>query len=349
MIVLARNYGPDLFLTDNIVGNLSTYQKIHESPYVSMEFITTLAEQTPIAITIGNFDGIHKGHQRLLHTLREQARQLASVPVIVTFSPHTLMVVRPDIFVRYLTTTEEKLALARQYGGITDHIIIFFTQEVASMSAEAFMDSLRARYQLKGLVVGANFSLGHNRKGDINFLEEYGRQHDIDVRAISLEEAEQARISSTRVRSLVDEGNVAEANELLGHPVTFSGQVTHGDERGRLLGFPTANLRPDAHRLLPADGVYAARVRVPDGSTSDPYTASTVYNSAVNIGIRPTFNGRERLVEAYLLDTSLDLYDKYISIEFISRLRGEQRFAGIDELKAQLASDVQRTRQILAT
>ncbi|MBO0779514.1 MAG: bifunctional riboflavin kinase/FAD synthetase [Ktedonobacteraceae bacterium] len=313
-----------------------------------MEYTATIAEHTPIAITIGNFDGIHKGHQRLLQELHTLALDLSCVPVVVTFSPHTLMVVRPDIFVRYLTTTNEKLALAHQYGNIADHIVISFTQQVAAMSAEAFMDNLRAHYQLKGLVVGANFSLGHNRKGDINFLEAYGRQHNIAVRSISLEEAEHTRISSTRIRTLVDEGHISDANLLLGHPVILSGIVSHGDHRGRLIGFPTANLRPDPHRLLPADGVYAVRVRVPGEPTSDPYTDSSVYNGVVNIGVRPTFEGRTRLVEAHLLDTTLDLYDRLISLDFIARLRGEQRFSGIDTLKAQITSDVQHARQILS-
>jgi riboflavin kinase/FMN adenylyltransferase len=312
-----------------------------------MEYTSTLAQGTPIAITIGNFDGIHTGHQHLLHELRTLAQELNCVPVIVTFSPHTLMVVRPDIFVSYLTTTEEKLALVRRYGQINDHITISFTPEVAAMSAEDFMDCLRSDFQLKGLVVGENFSLGHNRKGDIHFLEAYGRQHDIAVHSISLAEAEHSRISSTRIRSLVSEGNIKEANELLGHPVIFSGVVVQGDQRGRLLGFPTANLLPDPHRLLPADGVYAVRVHVPDGSNSDSLSGSAVYNGVVNIGIRPTFDGQERRVEAHVLDTSLDLYGRLITLDFIARLRGEQRFSGIESLKAQISADVQHARQVL--
>ncbi|MBE3557920.1 MAG: bifunctional riboflavin kinase/FAD synthetase [Ktedonobacteraceae bacterium] len=331
-----------------------------------MEYITTLAAHTPVVLTIGNFDGIHKGHQRLLHELRTMARALNCVPAIVTFQPHTLMVVRPDLFVRYLTTTEEKLALARTYGGVADSIVISFTPQVAAMTAEAFLDTLRARFDLKGLVVGANFSLGHNRKGDVAFLEHYGRQHQIQIHTVSLEEAEHSRISSTRIRALVSEGSITEANELLGHPLLFSGMVIHGDRRGRLLGFPTANIRPDEHRLLPADGVYAARILVPGipGQLDTPASSgrpaedaapprdsslhSTVYNGVVNIGVRPTFNGRERVVEAHVLDVDLDLYEQLITIELIARLRGEQRFSGIDALKAQITADVQQARQILS-
>jgi riboflavin kinase/FMN adenylyltransferase len=318
-----------------------------------MEYTTTLLNQKPIVITIGNFDGIHKGHQYLMHALHTMAEQLDCTPVVVTFSPHTLMVVRPDLYIRYLTTLEEKLALTRQFGGISDTIVIHFTPEVAAMSATDFMDSLCNRFTIRGLVVGANFSLGHKRMGDVAFLEKYGQEHDIQIQSVPLEEVEQARISSTRIRTLVSEGNISEANELLGHPLIVSGIVQHGDKRGRLLGFPTANLRPDPHKLLPANGIYAAYVRVQDdmdnGPQIDMLDNSTIYNAAVSIGIRPMFGGKECLVEAYLLDTSLDLYDKVIVIDLIARLRDEERFANLDALIAQISTDVENTRQILAT
>lgn len=315
-----------------------------------MEYATTVSASEPIAITIGNFDGVHRGHQCLMHELRTTAQELGSKSVLVTFEPHTLMVVRPDIDVQYLTTLEEKLALARRYGHIEESIIIKFTSEVVAMSARNFMDSLCARFTIRGLVVGADFSLGHNRMGDVKFLQDYGQEHGILLRSIALEEIERTRISSTRIRKLVDEGQIAEANELLGHPVTVSGIVVHGDHRGRLLGFPTANLVPEPHKLLPANGVYAVYVNVEnrgDGSVSDATSGSRVYNGVVNIGIRPTFNGTKRLVEAHLLDTDLDLYDQRITLDFIARLRGEQRFANLDALKSQIATDVQQARQIL--
>ena len=318
-----------------------------------MEFVTTISANQPIAITIGNFDGVHRGHQQLMQKLRETAQELNCKPVLVTFSPHTLMVVRPDIDVRYLTTLEEKLALTKKYGAIVDSIVINFTPAVAAMSATEFMDSLSARFMIKGMVVGADFSLGHNRMGDTTFLEHYGQQHDIVVRPIPLEEAERTRISSTRIRRLVSEGQMSEANELLGHPFTICDVVRRGDQRGRLLGFPTANLIPEAHKLLPADGVYAVQVSFADAINWDPTTSdvtgsSPVYNGVVNIGMRPTFNGRERIVEAHLLDVQPDLYDQRITIDFITRLRGEQRFASIDALKSQIAADVQQARQILS-
>lgn len=311
-----------------------------------MEYVTTLTANQPIAITIGNFDGVHKGHQRLMHELRKTAQELNCTPVLVTFSPHTLMVVRPDIDVRYLTTLEEKLALTTKYGDIADSIVITFTHAVAAMSASEFMQDLTAHFTIKAMVIGADFSLGHNRMGNITFLQQYGQENGIVVHPIPLAEAERTRISSTRIRSLVSDGKISEANELLGHPVTLSDSVRHGAERGRLLGFPTANLIPEAHKLLPANGVYAVRVSTND-PISDGATASRVYNGVVNIGVRPTFNGKERIVEVHLLDVQPDLYDKRITIEFIARLRDEQRFATIDALKSQIAADVQQARQVL--
>jgi riboflavin kinase/FMN adenylyltransferase len=312
-----------------------------------MEFETTLTGHEPVALTIGNFDGIHRGHQRLMHELRATATALKSKAALVTFAPHTLLVVRPETDLQLLTTLEEKLALTRQYGGIEDSIVIHFTPEVKAMSAEEFLDALRARFPIRALVVGEDFSLGRNRMGDVSFLQAYGRKHDILIRSIALEEDERARISSTRIRTLVGEGKVDEANELLGHPLTMSGPVVHGDHRGRLLGFPTANLIPPPHKLLPANGVYAITVTVPSVPDGDSAADSRVYNGVANIGIRPTFNGKERIVEAHLLDIELDLYEKRITIDFIARLRDEQRFAGIEALKAQIAADAQQARHLL--
>ncbi len=312
-----------------------------------MKLVATLSANEPIAITIGNFDGMHKGHQRLLHELLAVARTLNAKPVLVTFVPHTLLVVRPDIDLQCLTTLEEKLALAGKYGHVPDSIVINFTQEVAHLSANDFLENLRQHFIIRGMVVGTDFSLGHKRMGDINFLRHYGEEHAIVIRPIQLEEAEQARISSTRIRTLVSAGDISEANELLGHPVVVSGEVVRGDGRGKLLGFPTANLLTEPHKLLPANGIYAAQVRIGHILPRDGLPDYPVYNSAVSIGIRPQFGGQKRLVEAYLLDVDLDLYGQRITIDLIERLRDEERFASIDALKHQMALDVQQTRRIL--
>ncbi len=282
-----------------------------------------------------------------MQELRTMAQKVNAKPVLVTFDPHTLLVVRPDINLQCLTTLDEKLALTALYGHIPDHIVIRFTSQVAKMSANDFLECLRKRFLLRGMVVGADFSLGHNRMGNIAFLQDYGQEHAIEVLPIQLEAAEQTRISSTRIRTLVSEGFIEEANTLLGHPAIASGIVVKGDQRGRLLGFPTANLLPEAHKLLPADGVYAARVHLGKMLKRDERHNNPVFNSVVNIGVRPTFGEHKRIVEAHLLDVDLDLYDQRITIDFITRLRDEQRFAGIDALKTQITSDVQQARQIL--
>ena len=311
-----------------------------------MEYLTTLSANDQIAITIGNFDGIHRGHQLLMQDLRVLAQGLNAKPAIVTFIPHTLLVVRPDIDLQCLTTLEEKLALVDRYGRISDNIVISFTPEVAKLSANEFLDSLRERFIMRGMVVGSDFSLGHNRMGDISFLQHYGQEHDIVIQPIQLETADHTRISSTRIRTLVSEGNISEANALLGHAVIVSGMVVKGDQRGRIVGFPTANLLPEPHKLLPANGVYAAYVHLGNLLERDGIYYNPVYSSVVNIGVRPTFDGHKRLVEAHLLDVDLDLYDRRITLELIARLRDERRFAGIDALKAQITSDVQQARQI---
>jgi riboflavin kinase/FMN adenylyltransferase len=318
-----------------------------------MDFVTTLSGNESIAVTIGNFDGIHRGHQRLLHQLGRVAQSLDCKPVMVTFSPHTLLVVRPDIQLECLTTLEEKLALAQRYGGIAESIVIHFTKEVAALTAGQFLDELSARFDIRAMVIGTDFSLGHNRMGNVPFLQEYGREHSIRIVPVELEAAERARISSTRIRSLVSEGQITDANELLGHPVVVSGVVIQGDQRGRLLGFPTANLLPEPHKLLPMNGVYAVRVQVERATGSDAadqlpvsYTEK-IWNGVVNIGVRPTFGGQQRLVEAHLLDVQLNLYDQRIRIDFIARLRNEQRFNGIEALKTQIAVDAQQARQLL--
>jgi riboflavin kinase / FMN adenylyltransferase len=282
-----------------------------------------------------------------MQELRTMAQKVNAKPVLVTFDPHTLLVVRPDINLQCLTTLDEKLALTASYGHIPDHIVIRFTSQVAKMSANDFLECLRKRFLLRGMVVGADFSLGHNRMGNIAFLQDYGQEHAIEVLPIQLEAAEQTRISSTRIRTLVSEGFIEEANTLLGHPAIASGIVVKGDQRGKLLGFPTANLLPEAHKLLPADGVYAARVHLGKMLQRDERHNNPVFNSVVNIGVRPTFGEHKRIVEAHLFDVDLDLYDQRITIDFITRLRDEQRFAGIDALKTQITSDVQQARQIL--
>jgi riboflavin kinase / FMN adenylyltransferase len=313
------------------------------------EFQTTLSKNTPIVLTIGNFDGVHLGHQRLLHKVCQLAQELESTPVMATFSPHTLVVVRPGIELRYLTTLEEKLALAKQYGGVADSIVIQFTPEVAALPAEDFMNDLCSRFSIQGIVVGADFSLGRQRMGNIAFLKDFGLRHGIQVQSIELETTDLERISSTRIRKLMSEGRISETNSLLGHSVLLEGNVKYDDQRSTELGFPTALVHPDPHKLLPARGVYAVCVTVCDNDQSDPAKKPTVHKGIAHVGVRPTFNGNEHVVEVHLLDVEMHLYEKYLRVEFIEHLRGEQCFSGPEALKQQISVDVQQAHQILAS
>lgn len=312
------------------------------------EFQTTISEHTPIVLTIGNFDGIHLGHQRLLNEVCRLAQTLQSTPVMATFSPHTLMVVRPDITIGYLTTLEEKLALAQHYG-VRDSITIQFNRGVAALSAEDFMNRLCARFSIRGIVVGTDFSLGRNRMGNVTFLKDYGHQHGIQVHAVDLETTAKERISSTRIRKLISEGRITEANSLLGHSVLLTGDVIDGDHDRSIPGFSTAIIQPDPHKLLPAYGVYAVCVTIHNGDERDLGKSSPVYTGVTDIGVRPTSNGRETLIEVHLLDGNMNLDKKALRVEFITHLHGERRFSEPDALKEQISVDVQQAHQILAS
>lgn len=290
-----------------------------------------------MALTVGVFDGIHLGHQHLIQQTAQAAAALGGKAGMITFWPHPLEVLYPERKISYLTMLEEKLDLLARLGTLDLVVALPFTPTLAATSAGAFIDMLLNHVRLSVLVEGADFVFGHNREGNMAFLTAYGQTHGFAVQTIDLQVAEQQRISSTSVRALLADGQVEAAMGLLGRPYSARGLVVHGDERGRLLGFPTANLEIDAQKILPADGVYAVRARVDD----------TNYFGAANIGVRPTLDGTRHLTEVHLLDVQRDLYRKELEVQFIARLRGERRFAGIEALQAQIAADVQQARVVL--
>ena len=291
-------------------------------------------------LSIGFFDGVHRGHQRLIARTAELALQQQARSVLVTFWPHPLVVVRPATRITLLSTLEEKLATLSSLGTLDDTVVIPFTPELAQMDPEGFLDLLGKFCTVRSLVEGNDFALGHNRAGDLEYLRTAGVDRGFSVEGFEvLEEGE--RVSSTRIRGLVSEGNVASAAQLLGRPYALSGLVVQGDQRGRLIGFPTANLQVDDRKLLPANGVFAVRVGLPGEPTPK-------HDGVCNVGIRPTFDGGTVVrVEVHLLDVAADLYGLNLTLEFVDRLRSEQKFAGIDELRAQIARDVQHARKIL--
>jgi riboflavin kinase/FMN adenylyltransferase len=290
----------------------------------------------PTHATMGTFDGIHRGHQALLKPLIAEAKKAGAASALVTFEPHPRCVLDPDHCPPNLTTLDEKAWLLGQLG--LDHLVVIpFTPQVAALSPAAFMLRLLRGMVLRRLVVGQDHRFGHGRRGDPAFLRRLGTRHGFSVEVIPTLARGRAPISSSRIRRLVLLGQMKAAAQLLGRDYFFRSTVEHGAQRGRQLGFPTANLRIAPNKLIPATAVYTARVDL-DGQT---------YGGALSVGFRPTFGGNTLTVEVFLLDFDGDLYDRLLTVWFVQRLRGEKRFATVAALQQQMAKDVQNARRIL--
>jgi riboflavin kinase/FMN adenylyltransferase len=293
-------------------------------------------------VTIGNFDGVHLGHQHVVTRAAEVAASLGGLPVVaVTFDPHPIAVLRPDHAPPTLTTIETRAALLGT-AGVDDLLVVPFTREVAGWSPERFVtDILVHALHAQAVVVGANFRFGAKASGDVSTLTVLGREHGFTAEGIALDGGPQVW-SSTYVRNCLASGDVGGAAEALGHPFTVRGEVVKGDQRGRQLGYPTANVPTSGMLAAPADGVYAGWLhRLDDGE--DPLPA------AISVGTNPTFDGeRERRVESYVLDRDdLELYGVEVEVSFVARIRAMTRFDSIEELVATMAHDVERARQVL--
>ena len=291
-------------------------------------------------VTIGAYDGVHRGHRALIADVRRLAGERGCVSAVVTFDRHPATVVRPDSAPKLLTDLEQKLELLADTG-VDYALVIHFDEHRAAESAgdfvkEILVDCLHAR----SVVVGHDFHFGRGREGNVPFLMAAGAEHGFDVLGIKLIEDDGAAVSSTEIRRRLGDGDVEGAAELLGRPHEVRGTVIEGDRRGRELGFPTANIAVPADIQLPADGIYAAWYERPDGS---------VHPAALSLGRRPTFyeNAEASLLEANLLDFDADLYGERAKVRFVKRLRDEQKFDSIDALTAQIARDVDTTRRVL--
>ncbi len=300
-------------------------------------------------VTLGNFDGVHRGHRAVLAELLAQARDRGVPAVALTFDPHPLAVLHPDKAPGLITSLEHRLSLLRD-AGVDAVLVLEFTRDFASLTPadfveQVFVDGLGAR----AVVVGRDTRFGVRNSGDVSTLLELGERFGFEVVTVGDVGADGAhtRWSSTQVRELLADGDVGGASAVLGRPHRVSGVVVHGDHRGRELGYPTANLEQACVGLIPADGVYAGwlvRSGLPAGAPDATLPA------AISIGTNPTFDGQQRRVEAYVLDRDdLDLYDESVTIEFVARLRPTLRFDSVDELLAQMADDVARSREILST
>jgi len=305
------------------------------------------ARKRPLAAaTIGVFDGVHRGHQALLARVVAAARRIGGQAVVVTFHRHPLAVLAPERCPPAVIGPEERAALLKSYG-IDAVIALEFDAAVAGLSAREFLEQvLASRYNLKVLVIGPDFAMGRGRAGDARALSELGQEVGFTVEIVSPVAGQAGeRISSTQLRNAIRAGDLAAAREQLGRDLEIRGRVVSGAGRGRGLGAPTANLEVDSTRLLPADGVYAALVRVEaPGKAPAPEERPAV----VNIGLAPTFGGNERRVEVHLLDLDQDLRDWMLAVRLVARLRGEQRFPDAAALKAQIAADVARARVLIA-
>lgn len=314
----------------------------------------------PSVVTIGNFDGVHLGHQAVLRQVVARARRDGATAVAVTFDPHPLAVLYPDRAPEPLGTLDHRLELMAATG-LAGVLVMEFTLELASWSPERFVrEVLVETLGACAVVVGRDMRFGHRNTGDVSTLRELGQQYGFTVELIEdlggQDDAEHPggqvdghrsgrRWSSTWVRELIAAGDVDRAAEVLGHPHRVTGVVVHGDHRGRELGYPTANLSPDAVGVVPQDGVYAGwLLRLDPAGTGE----SERLPAAISIGTNPTFDGASRRVEAYVLDRDdLDLYGTTVGVEFTVRLRPTLRFDGVDALIRQMKVDVEQCHQVL--
>lgn len=287
-------------------------------------------------LTIGAFDGVHRGHQLLITAVVERARATNRLAALMTFHPHPVVALAPERAPRYLTTPAEKAALLERLG-IDLLVLLPFNLEVASMPARDFMHRVVYHLRVRELWVGADFALGRNREGDVPRLRELGKELGYEVHITQSLVASDGTISSSRIRDLLREGLVGEAAELLGRYPSLSGRVVKGARRGRLLGFPTANLEVRPERAVPANGVYAVYA----------FLGRERHSGVANVGVRPSFDNGQRTVEIHLFDFEQEIYGCDLVVQFVARLRREQRFDQIADLIAQMQRDSAMARSIL--
>lgn len=287
-------------------------------------------------LTIGAFDGVHRGHQALISRAVARARATGRVSGVLTFHPHPAVVLAPQRAPDYLTTPGEKMALLERLG-LDLAVLLTFDEQMARTTAREFVEMVSWHLRLRELWVGVDFALGRNREGDVDYLRRLGQELGYQVHVMEPLVVEGQAVSSSRIRRLLREGDIREASRLLGRYPSLSGEVVVGARRGHSLGFPTANLEVRPERAVPADGVYAVFAVL----------GKERHAAVANVGVRPTFDNGQRTVETYILDFEGDIYGCDLVVEFVSRLRSERRFESIEDLIEQIGQDSEMARRIL--
>jgi riboflavin kinase / FMN adenylyltransferase len=288
-------------------------------------------------VTIGVFDGVHRGHQELIQRALQRARAARLPLVLITFDPHPSEVVRPGSHPPVLTPVRRKAELV-EWLGVDAFLVLPFTTELSRMPPDEFVHVvLVERLHATAVVVGENFRFGHKAAGDLELLRRLGAKFGFSTEGVGMLGDDDVTLSSTFVRSSIDAGEVGQAAQALGRPHRVDGIVVRGEGRGRQLGYPTANVHTDRHVAIPADGIYAGwavlhNKRLP---------------AAISVGSNPTFAGRQRTVEAFILDFDEDIYGVELGVEFVERLRGMEKFDRIEDLVTQMGVDVERAREVL--
>ncbi len=289
--------------------------------------------------TTGTFDGVHLGHRKILNQLVAKAKKVGGESVLLTFSPHPRTVLQPDVELELLSSENEKISLLEKTG--IDHLIIHpFTREFSrTQSLDFVREFLVNKIGVKHLVIGYDHHFGRNREGSFDHLKEFGPIYGFEVEEIAAFDIDQVNVSSTKIRNALAEGNVELANMYLGAPYSISGRVIKGNQIGRTIGFPTANIECDfMQKLLPADGVYAGKLHV-NGHT---------YNAMANLGSRPTIGSKQRKLEVHCIGTDIHLYESEVRFELYKFLRGIEEFANLEALKKQLEVDKKEANLVLA-
>ena len=293
-------------------------------------------------VTIGTFDGVHIGHRKIISRLTEVAKEINGESVILTFFPHPRMIINPeDINLKLITTIDEKAQLLEQLG--VDHLIISpFTRDFSNLTAETYIRQILVdKIGTSKIVIGYDHHFGKDREGNLQQLQKFAPEYAYEVEEIPEQDIHDVAVSSTQIRKALIRGDVQTANDFLGYPFSLFGQVIKGDQLGRTLGFPTANLLvEESYKLIPGDGIYAVHVQVKGDSN--------FFKGMAYIGNRPTINGMSRNIEVNIFDFDKDIYRQYITIEFIHFIRGDMRFDNLEALTSQISNDKQSALSLLS-